>query len=208
MTTMYSVIKTSDVTDDQKSEASLTILPIARTDGKKGKSGFCIVVPQVSDSVLHLVTTSDIGKAWIVDCINDMRSKLASSINKAGQTITSDKLGIDALLAAMKAESESQRMTRDAIGAWFDSDISSIIAEKVKEKMPGIANDKLAKVLESYKENFQKLAGRDISMPNVVRDNLLRAMEFLPAGYDSVIGGKVLEKLASVTEAQEVMVAL
>ena len=155
MTTMYSVIKTSDVTDDQKSEASLTILPIARTDGKKGKSGFCIVVPQVSDSVLHLVTTSDIGKAWIVDCINDMRSKLASSINKAGQTITSDKLGIDALWAAMKAESENQRMTRDAIGAWFDADMASLIAARVQEKMPGIAADKLAKILESYKENFQ-----------------------------------------------------
>lgn len=204
MTTMFPVVKTADaiVSDGMVS------LSIARTDGKKGKSGLCIVVPVISESVLSLVVNHEIGKAWIVDCIDGLRSKVASGINKAGNTITSDKLGIDALYIAMKAETESQRMTKDAIGAWFDTDLASLISAKIAAKMVGIAADKLAKLVDGYKVTFQTLAGRDVSMNEQVKAGLLKAMELLPAEYEHVIAGKVLEKLTEVTEATDVLTAL
>lgn len=204
MTTMFSVIKTIDA----KPAEGFTTLSISRTDGKKGKSGLCIVVPVTSDSVVSLVTASDIGKAWIVDAIDDVRSRIASAINKAGLTITSDKIGIDGILAQMKLETESQRMTKDAIGAWFDSDLAPLLSARIQEKMAGIAADKLAVLVGNYKATFQTLAGRDVSMSEQVKAGLIKAMELLPAEYEHVIGTKVLEKLVDVSEAKVMLAAL
>lgn len=204
MTTMFSVIKTADAVVAD----GMIALPVGRTDGKKGKSGMCIVVPVVSDSVVALVTASDTGKAWIVDCIDGVRSRIASAVNKSGDTITSDKLGIDGLLAAMKAETESQRMTKDAIGIWFDADLAPLVAVRIQEKMIGIAADKLGVLLAGYKSTFQNLAGRDVSMPETVKAGLVKAMELLPEDYDSVMGSKVMEALVNVNSASVVLAAL
>jgi len=204
MTTIHTVTTTKDAVVSE----GFTTVSIARTDGQKGKSGLCIVVPVVSESVAALVASSEIGRAWLVDHIDGLRGKIASGIHKAGGTITSDKLGIEALLAAMKLETESQRMTKDAIGAWFDSDLAGLISARLQERMQGIAADKLAKLVDSYKAGFQILAGRDPSMAEAIKVSLQRALELLPEDYDSVIATKVAEKLAVVTEATATLAAL
>jgi len=204
MTTIHPVTTTKDAVVAE----GFTTVSISRTDGKKGKSGLCIVVPVVSDSVAALVASSEIGRAWIVDHIDGLRSKIASGVHKAGETITSDKLGIEALLAAMKLETESQRMTKDAIGTWFDSDLAPLVAARLQERMQGIAADKLAKLVDGYKTGFQILAGRDPSMSEPIKTSLQRALELLPEDYDSVIATKVAEKLAVVTEATATLAAL
>jgi hypothetical protein len=204
MTTMFPVVKTVDAVIADGHIA----LPVSRTDGKKGKSGLCIVVPVVSDSVVSLVIQSDIGKAWLSDGIDTVRSHIASVINKAGNTITSDKLGIDGILAQMKLETESQRMTKEAIGVWFDADLAPLVSARIAEKMQGIAADKLAKLVDGYKVTFQTLAGRDVSMAEPIKAGLIKAMELLPAEYDHVIGNKVMEKLIDVSEATNVLAAL
>jgi len=155
-----------------------------------------------------LVTTSEIGKAYITDCIDDVRSKLASAINKAGNTVTSDKLGIDAILDFMRKESENQRMTKDAIGAWFDADLSGLIAEQIAIKYEGIAQDKIDAYLANYRAQFQTLAGRDVSMNDDIKAALMRVTDYLPEDYDSVIGGKVIEALSKVSSAKAVEFAL
>jgi len=196
MSTMYPVVKTAEAIVNE----GLTTLNVARTDGKKGKSGSVIVVPVLSDSVLFLIQGADVGKAFIVDAIDALRSRIASSINSKGNTITSDKLGIDAILAAMKLETESQRMTKDSIGIWFDDDLLALMKARFAVKLPGISDGKMAGITYQYRCKFQSLAGRDGFIPDAVKSQLVTAMELLPAEYESVIGTKLLEKLTAVTD--------
>ena len=205
MTEMYKVQKTVDavVGDGQ------VALAISRTDGKKGKSGLCIVVPVTSDAVVSVVQNGVEFAPWLVAAIDDIKSRIASAINKKQEAITSDKLGVAAILAAMKAETESQRMTKEAIGTWFDADLAPAIAARIVEKMTGIAADKVAKLVEGYKLRFQSLAGRDVSMDDKVKAQLITALELLTEEQgDSVIALKVMEKLTEVSEATEVLAAL
>lgn len=209
---MYAITKTSEavVTDGN------TTLAIARTDGKKGKSGLCIVVPQVSDSVYNLITNSDWGKAWIVDCVDSLRSRMASQVNARGETVTADKLGITAIEAAMRQELESQRITMDSIGKWFDSDLAGLIEGRIRAKSGGVVGDAtIAKMVSAYREKFQSLAGRNVSMTPDVKLQLMAALELVTAAatargseYESVIGSKVAELLDKAQEATEMLAAL
>lgn len=196
MTTMYPVVKTAEAIVDQ----GLTTLNVARTDGKKGKSGMVIVVPELSDSVLFLIEQSDAGKAFFIDAIDALRSRIASSINAKGNKITSDKLGTDAMLAQMKLETESQRLTKDSIGIWFDDDLLALMKARFAVKLPGISDLKMAGITDQYRCKFQSLAGRDGFIPDAIKSQLVTAMELLPAEYESVIGTKILEKLTAVTD--------
>ena len=170
---MYTIVKTADAIVNEGN----TTLAIARTDGKKGKSGLCIVVPQVSDAVYSLITNSDWGKAWIVDCVDSLRSRMASQINARGETITADKLGITAIESAMRQELESQRITMDSIGKWFDADLAGLIEGRIRTKSNGAASDSaIAKMVGMYREKFQSLAGRNVSMSADVKLQLLTAL--------------------------------
>jgi len=196
MTPMYQVVKTAEASISD----GFTTLNIARTDGKKGKSGSVIVVPVLSDSVLFLIQGADVGKAFIVDAIDALRSRIASSINSKGNIITSDKLNIDAIFAAMRLETESQRLTKDSIGAWFDADLLALMKARFAVKLPGISDLKMVGITDQYRAKFQSLAGRDGFIPDAIKSQLVTAMELLPAEYESVIGTKLLEKLTAEVE--------
>lgn len=196
MTTMYPVVKTAEAIVGE----GFTTLNISRTDGKKGKSGSVIVVPGLSDSVLFLIQGADVGKAFIVDAVDALRSRMASSINGKGNTVTSDKLGIDAILAAMKLETESQRLTKDSIGAWFDTALLHLMQARFAVKLPGISDLKMANITDQYRAKFQSLAGRDGFIPDAIKSQLVTAMELLHEDYESIIGTKILEKLTAVTD--------
>jgi len=203
---MYSVVATKDL--PEAIGDGMAVYAISRNDGKKGKSGLVAVMPAISDSVFNLFQIDPAGKAFIVDAIEGLRSKLASGLYAKGKTITDDSIGITALLGLARIETESQRMTKEAIGVWFDADLAGLVADAIRLKMIGIAEDKLTKLVEAYKMRFQTLAGREPNVPDDVKAQLIRAMEFLPDDYESVIGEKVASALAAATEAKEVLVAL
>lgn len=191
---LFQVVKTSDaiVNDGQ------VMLSISRTDGKKGKSGVCIVAPALGVVDLQAISLNDTGKAWMIDCLNDLRSRMASAVNAKGEVITEFRLNHDAMIVAMKVESESQRMTSEAIGKWFDADLAVLLADALRVKMVGVADDKLAILVNQFKELFQSLSGRNVAMPENQKNQLMKALDLLADDYDSVIGNKVTEKLIGV----------
>jgi len=203
----YSVVATKDL--PEAIGDGMTIYPISRNDGKKGKSGLVAVMPSVSDSVFNVFTTNETGKAFIVDAVERLRSKIASKLYAGGLVISDDRIGIDGLLALAKQETESQRMTKESIGVWFDVALGELVGNAIAAKMPhGIAADKVAVLVDGYKAKFQTLAGRDVSMPNAVRDQLLKVLGLLSDGYEHPICEKVAVALAEVQEASETLAAL
>lgn len=198
---IYAVVSTTE-----ELPAGYIRLPISRTDGKKGKSGTCIHVPAISDAVRSVIYNSPIGELWFSAQVASHLSEMASSLNKAGNSITSEKLGVTAVLVSMAASLEAQRMTKETIGKWFDADLAPLVSARIQELLAGISNDKLEKLVSGYREQFQTLAGRDVSMTKEMKAQLIKAVELLPGDYEpSVIGEKVLTALATVQEASALL---
>jgi hypothetical protein len=74
--------------------------------------------------------------------------------------------------------------------------------------MIALPEDKVRKLAENYLTSFQLLAGRNPTMPNAIKAGLIRALEFLPEDHDSVTANEIATRLATVTEASEMLAAL
>ncbi len=207
--TAYTVKNTKDLDKDMDMAVN-TILPISRTDGKKGKSGLCIVVSCISDPVLSLVSVNPIGKQFLINSLDDLRSRMASAINKNGGTITSDRIGIDAMLAAMGKENESQRFTKESIATWFAEYLEPVLCDRIKNRNSGIAADKLDKAVSGYLVSFQILANKpdNRNMAKEIRAQLLTALSLLPEDHDTVTAEEIAARLEVVSEASVSLLAL
>jgi hypothetical protein len=125
-----------------------------------------------------------------------VRSGIASGIHKNNGSITSDKIGIDAILAAMKMAEQSQRFSKESIGSWFDEVLDPLLGAAITAKLPGISADKMDKLIAGYKSDFQLLAAREVMISNEIKVKLEKAMMLLPDDYESVaVSEKIAEKL-------------
>jgi len=205
---VYSVHKTTDISAGENE----ILLPISRTDGKKGKSGLCIKVSALSDAVLNVVYVDAIGKQFLINAIDSVRSKVASALNKDGKPITDDKIGVTAILAAMKAEVESQRFTKESIKVWFDDFLAPLLQVAIEEKYVGITSDKTLRMISDYCEAFQLLVSRPVSgkyeMKAEVRNGLLHVLELLPEDHDTVTGNEIASRLEKTVEPAAMLLAL
>ena len=205
MINTYAVIKTSDV---KELDAGQTVIAISRTDGKKGKSGLVAVVDSFGVNDLQSAVINETGRAWVIDAINGLRSRMASELNKNGKPLNHINLGFDAIIKAMALENESQRMTKEAIGNWFDAELAELLQLAIAEKFPHVVGGALAKMVQQFKDKFQSLAGREVSMNDKEKQQLEKALFLLGEDYNHPMADKIAEKLANVTEAGSMIDAL
>jgi hypothetical protein len=191
--TTYNVIATKDVVNTELS--GYCLLPVSRTDGKKGKSGICIQVPVLSESVMHLVMNDAKGREFIVDCIDGIRSKIASALHKSGKTIADDAIGITAILAAMSEATASVRFSKEGIATWFNDELLPLLAAAVESKLIGISTDKLKRITDGYLGDFQLLAAREVMISAELKLKLEKAMLLLPDDYEHHVAEKIAAKL-------------
>lgn len=200
----YSVLQAKTIPDDLDSSI-YTAIPIARNDGKKGKSGLAMVVDALSENSLQRILLSDAGKKWIADSLNTIRGRLASAQLATGGTVSREIVGTGAIIAAMVAEAESQRISKESIGNWFDSDLAGLVAEKVLAKLPTLAEDKVEEVVKAYRTKFQVLAAQEPSMDADTKAALLSVLDLLPEDYSSVIGDKIMARMNKVDTSSLLM---
>ncbi len=203
---VYYVVATKDAV--LPTDGSSVAYAVSRNDGKKGKSGIVCVAPVITGNMVSLFLHDPIGQAYFTDCMAGLRSKIISALHSKGKIITGMSIDLAAMLVMARTETESQRMTKEAIGQWFDMDLADRVMVAIRAKMTGIADDKLVKLAEGYKVKFMTLASREVNMPLQVKAQLVKAMELLPEDYESVIGEKVAAALAEAEEAMETLAAL
>jgi len=203
---LYPVIASKDLA--KTIPEGMTVFSVSRNDGKKGKSGIVCVAPGISEAVRNVFVSSAEGVAFVQDQMEWLKSKVISAIHAKGNTVHDENTGITAILAQARLETESQRMTKEAIEVWFDADLAPLVAGRITAKMVGIAADKVEKLVAGYKGKFASLSGRDVSLAPEVKAQMLKALELLPEDYDHVIAVKVAEKLNSISEATETLAAL
>lgn len=200
----YIPVQTKTIPDDLDSSI-YTAIPIARNDGKKGKSGLAMVVDTLSENSLQRILLSDAGRKWIADSLNTIRGRLASNQLVTGGTVGREIVGTDAIIAAMVAEVESQRISKESIGNWFDADLAGLVAEKVLAKLPTLAEAKVEEVVKAYRTKFQVLAAQEPSMDADTKAALLSVLDLLPEDYSSVIGDKIMARMAKVDTSSLLM---
>lgn len=189
----YTVQSTKEVKSIPEGNVAVRI---ARNDGKKGKSGLCILVPVVSESFVSLMLNDVNGRAFITDAIDELRSKVASALNVKRLAITSESLGISAILAECNKLQQAQRMTVETLGLWFDDVMMAPITARLIELNPAVSDAHIAKTIKSYKEQFQTLSGQNVSFSAGIKANLIKAVDLLPDETEhTVIGEKAIAAL-------------
>jgi hypothetical protein len=210
MTQVYVVKSTKEIKEVSAAEV---VLPVSRTDGKKGKSGLGIVVPVVSENVIQVLLNDAVGKAWLVEQVDAVRSKIVSRLYKVGSTITSDRIGVTSILDSMRTEVESQRFTKESIETWFKDVMVSVLLPRIEDKYPGIDNAKATKILSGYMESFQLLASRKnaagrYEMADSIRNSLLKVLDYLPEDHENNTTLEIAERLSNTEEPSNVLDSL
>lgn len=213
MTTTYSVKKSAELPKGYVTAEGFTRIAVSRNDGKKGKSGQFVELPKVSEQMINLIMLDIHGREWVEDCIDSIRSKVVSGIATRGELIVSDKCGITAILAMLAIETQSQRMTKESIGAWFDADLAPLLNTAIRAKIPTIDSARLDKLVAGYRSDFQALSARQVVMSNAVKMKLEKAIALLSDDYSNdsssyaTIGEKVIEALTELKsiESEDVL---
>lgn len=176
-------------------------LPIARTDGKKGKSGNAIMAHAITANTMQAILNDEVGAAWMISQVNALRSVMASALHKAGSTITREDIALTALLEAMKKEEGKQRFSKDAIASWFDAVLCKYLSAALEAK--GIPAGVAEKTLEAFKTVFCKLSAREVSLTDAEKDQLVKAMGLIPEDSEDAVEGmteRIAEKLAEAAD--------
>lgn len=197
MSNVYIVKNSADV-QESKLAAGEVKLPIAKLDGNKGKSGLCIVLPQISDSVLTLVFNSEEGQEFFVANLNKVRSGIASVLHKKGMPITSDKIGITGILEALKQHNAlTVKFNKESIAVWFNTELMQYFLPAVTAKFSNVSQDKIEAIVARYREDFMILASNDAVLSKELIAKLEKAMMLLPDDYEHAISERLAERLTS-----------
>lgn len=198
----YTVITTKALVATPLPE-HVSVIGISRNDGKKGKSGLCMAVEAITANQIQAMLLNSAGEAWMRSQLEGLQSGIASKASGSviGKTIDSKLFSVEAMLAAMQAEVASQRLSKESIGEWFDSDLRVLWALRIADKLPSIAEDKLLKLLDVLKESYQQLAGREVSMEQKKVEQLASGIAMLDDEYSNAIADKISAKLAALAVA-------
>ncbi len=192
----YNVLETKNVINPELE--GFTLLPVSRTDGKKGKSGICVQVPAVSESVLSLVFSHEDGKEFFTACIDKVRSQIVSGLHKGNKVISSESIGLDAILNAIKMQNEQTvRFSKEGIASWFNEELLPLLSDAIANKLPGISADKMNRIVAGYLDDFKLLAAREVMISQEVKVKLEKAMMLLPDDYEHHVSEIISSKLAA-----------
>jgi hypothetical protein len=187
-------------------------LTINRASKEKGIAGRSVQVPEISESVLALVFNTEKGKKFFAAALDTVRAGICKKIVDAGGLITSDKIGIDGILANIESFTAGNRLTKEAIAEWFGRVMAPILVAKIEAKYPGISNEKKDKILAPYLAGYQECAARESnrSLPTQTRDNCLLQLAAIPDDSDGAnwVACRIAEILPTIGEQKAEVEAL
>ena len=133
----------------------------------------CVEVPMLNlDAMKVAINTNGKVLAMAVGLFEDYQSKMIQlDIAKGKETIYASNISLDAMILNFESDvSTGGRISKDKIIAWFDSALADSLTVAFANKL-GIGNaptepetKKLAMIIDAYKANFSKLAGREVSI--------------------------------------------
>jgi len=184
---------------------------VAKGKNKKLAESMAVVVSCVGNNVAQSLMLNEVGAEWMRGKIEELQDgMIRKQVEGGADRIQYESINIDAMLAAMKADNAATRFSKESIAAWFDADLREVLGCKILEKMTGLDQKTLDKMLDNYKSLFQVCAEREAnrSMAADVKGKLIRAMEFLPEDYESATAERIMEILPTIPAPETMLAAL
>jgi hypothetical protein len=188
---------------------------LCRIIAKKGKIGGRsmesqgVIIPTISPSILNVLVNDPIGREYLQSAVESVQDGIIRKAVESGKLAIFDhQIEVANMIEAMRVANESVRFSKESIATWFNEFLFDPLVAQIKLKMIALPEDKVRKLAENYLTSFQLLAGRNPTMPNAIKAGLIRALEFLPEDHDSVTANEIATRLATVTEASEMLAAL
>lgn len=168
-----------------------------------------ISVPFLDDSSIAERTEDFLPyiKAMIETAQDGIVTSLYESRDGVLSQVSDDELNLDSVLSFLEAESLGGRLTKDAIAAWFDSQVADnlfvIVAEKLKFTEPNAEQTKtIEKHVKTYRDVMAMLAGgKTILTPSQIK-GCKHAISL--AGDAGEIGQKLTARIASMEKPKAV----
>lgn len=175
---------------------------IHKGDGKESRGAF---VPLLSETTIQSLLLKPEGLEWFRNKVEAVQEQIVRKLNCT--TFDSEQIQFDGILAFITAENVSTRFSKEAIETWFQADMIGFLQAALKEK--GITEeDKLKQITNSFMASFCLLAGRNPSMPEAIKDQLVKCLALLPDEYVNTVAERIAEKLSTVQEATVLIDAL
>ena len=141
-------------------------------------------------------------RPYIVQFVQDTQDKVIRSLyeSSAGslQSIGNDEINMEQILSFLAAESTGDRLTKEKIHAWFDSEVCEnltvVICEKLKTENP--EELRVTQLLKGYRDLFSSLSKDTGALQDAQIKGLRRAIEVSASDSDvSVRLDAKLEKM-------------
>lgn len=166
-----------------------------------------VILNKLSVNSISVIANNEAGAEFLLNAVYGVQDGIVRKLVAAGKmSVFDEQIGIDAILAAMAESNEVSRFSTKSIAAWFESDMKPVLSAALQAK--GFNGAAMDKMLSNYLASFQVLAGRNPSMDTTIKAGLIRALELLPEGYESVTCNTIAEKLATVQQASAILAAL
>jgi hypothetical protein len=166
-------------------------------------------VPAVSVNLLNQLLLQEVGKEFLCNAVAGVQDSLIRARIAAGHMAVYDNhIDVESLLSAMQEENAVARFSKESIAKWFNEVLFDPLHDAIKAKMGNVSDDMMRKLLNNYLEQFQVLAQRNPSMKAEVKAGLLRALDFVPEGHESVTAIEIVRRLNDVQEASVLLAAL
>jgi hypothetical protein len=129
----------------------------------------CVSVPFATSAIVTTDNNLDRLMPHILALIETAQDGVIRSLYEASEgklsSVQDSELGIDSILGYLEAESQGTRLTKEFIGAWFDTDVAEILQAAFVDKwswdgeLTHEQTVKLEQVTKAHKEMFAALAG-------------------------------------------------
>jgi hypothetical protein len=127
----------------------------------------------------------------------------------AGQKeVTNEQISEEAIIAYLIEEGKSDRLTKEILGTWFDTNAADTLTVAFANKL-GVSDtpteaetQKLNAIVADYKGKITALAGGKTFYPEKVRVNLLKAFDIVGAEADA-LGAKLVAKVQAMAKVDD-----
>lgn len=191
-----------------------------RTDPKKPASqqNQSVYVRVPTKHLTEELVTANIAELapYVTGWLQGLEDTIIKEQHKRGQlSVYTESLSIDALIEYLEETQESGRLTKDKIGAWFDTDIADNLSLLFADKM-GLSDQpsdielaKLAAIIGAYKGKFCALASGKAFFEPSDREALIKVIHSCEAA-SSNLGSRFIARLSKMTEkkVEELLLSL
>jgi hypothetical protein len=166
-----------------------------------------MIVDTTTEAVLQAILLNDAGRTWMSDCLDGIKTTIAARLTSSqfGKVVSSGVFSVSELLKEISSELASSRLSKESIGTWFDSDLRVYWAMAIMDKLPDISEDKLVKLIGTFRDAYCALNSREVSMAPSLQVQLVRGLDLLPEDYENPIAEKLSTRLIELADKPDLV---